>query len=56
MKSKIKINPSFVNKAEIARKTGYTRQYISLLLSGKRNNKEALDKIRATIKEQLRAA
>ena len=34
-----------VNKAEIARRLGISRSYVSLLLSGKRKNKSYLLKI-----------
>ena len=48
-------NSKLLNKAEIARRTGFSREYIRLLLKGDRTNKEALSKINLVIK-QLKAA
>lgn len=50
------INPKLLNKAEIARKSGFSREYVRLLILGRRKNKAALDKVKQIIKEQLKAA
>jgi transcriptional regulator with XRE-family HTH domain len=51
-----RINSRFINKAEIARQLNISRSYASLILSGKRTNPEMVAKIKALIKEQLKAA
>lgn len=56
MSNRLKINPKLYNKAEIARKAGYTTEYVRLLLLGKRKNKAALQKVMNAIKELKTAA
>ena len=50
------INYKLLNKAEIARKAGFSREYVRKLLNGQRKNREALALIHLIIKEQLRSA
>ena len=56
MNNPLKINSKAINKAEIARKIGYSREYVRLLLRGDRKNQNALDKVYREIRKQLKAA
>lgn len=49
MNKKNKIEPRLLNKSAIARESGYSRSYVSLLLRGKRTNKKALNTVQKTI-------
>lgn len=44
------INIKMINKAEVARLTGYSRQYVRQLLIGERKNSNALKKVIDAIK------
>ncbi len=50
------INTRFINKAEIARQLNISRSYASLIIAGKRTNPEIVKKVKALIKQQLKAA
>lgn len=52
MKSKLKIKP-IVNKAEIARRLGLSRQYVGQLLNGRRHNAERIQEIERVIHSEL---
>lgn len=52
----LKINPKLINKEEIARKVGFSGDYVRKLLNGERKNKRALEKVHKEILRQLRAA
>lgn len=45
---------SIINKAEIARRLGFTRQYVGQLLNGKRHNADRIREIEAVIHGELR--
>ena len=49
-------NKNFVNKAEIARQLGISRPYVHMLITGQRHNPEMIAKIKALIKQELKAA
>lgn len=49
-------NRRFINKSEVARQLGISRPYASMLINGQRNNPEMLAKIKALVKQELKAA
>jgi DNA-binding transcriptional regulator YdaS (Cro superfamily) len=51
-KSKHKIKP-IVNKAEIARRIGLSKQYVGQLLNGKRHNAARIREIESVIHSEL---
>lgn len=55
-KISLRFNKNFVNKAEIARKLGISRPYVHMLIAGQRTNPEMIAKIKALIKQELKAA
>lgn len=52
------INPRLlkINKAQIARELGISRSYVTMLMSGERNNPEQLRRIEELLKQELKAA
>lgn len=43
--SNLSIDPRVINKSEIARRVGYSYEYVRLLLKGERKNKKALQRV-----------
>lgn len=56
MSKVVKINSQLLNKSEIARRLGYSPQYIGQILSGKKPGIKVKDKIISIIKNELKAA
>ena len=56
MSKKPNINFNLINVSELARQVGFTPQYVSMVINGKRKNDELMDKIIQIIKTQVKAA
>jgi len=52
--SPFNIDYKLINKAEIARRIGYTLPYVQMLLTGKRKNPAAIKKVLDAIKEHYK--